>query len=259
MAFKIAYDAGHWYGESGRRCLKSVDPSETREWTLNDRVARYFAEAASQYKNVELLRVDDATGKTNVSVNTRASMANKWMANFYLSIHHDAGINGGKGGGITTFCYKNGGNAEKYRNAIYDAVISAGGLKGDRANPKSTLNVAVLRDTTMPAALIECGFMDSITDIPVIITESYSKLVGYAIMAGIAKQAGLKKKEENKVSKKTKFKDEDKMAAWATDAIKKVSEAGIMNGDGSGYFNPNDKLTRQEAAVIVAKLLDKLI
>lgn len=252
--FKIAYDAGHWYGEEGRRILKSIDPNETREWTLNDRVADYFKEAASQYKDVELLRVDDITGKTHVSLATRTTKANNWGADFYLSIHHDAGINGGKGGGITSYCYMNGGQAEKYRDAIYDELIKQGGLKGNRAEPKTTANYHVLRESAMPAVLVEYGYMDSVVDAPIINTAKYAQLVAYATMAGIANKAGLKKKEEAKMSK-TKFKDENKMSSWAVDAIKKVSEAGIMNGDPNGKFRPKDCVSREELAVVIAKML----
>lgn len=37
--------------------------------------------------------------------------------------------------------------------------------------------------------------MDSKTDAPVILTDAYSQLVGYATMEGIAKAAGLRKKD----------------------------------------------------------------
>jgi len=53
------------------------------------------------------------------------------------------------------------------------------------------------------------------------------------------------------------FKDESKISAWAKEAVQKVSDAGIMLGDGSGNFNPQNGLTREEAAVIIAKLLKK--
>ena len=37
--FKIALTAGHYKYTAGKRCLKALDPKETREWTLNDRIA----------------------------------------------------------------------------------------------------------------------------------------------------------------------------------------------------------------------------
>ena len=79
-----------------------------------------------------------------------------------------------------------------------------------------------------------------------------------AICKGICEYLGItyRKNEEKKVAK-TKFKDESKMSKWAIDSIKKASDAGIMNGDTDGNFRPKDTLTREEAAVIVAKLLEK--
>lgn len=34
--FRIALTAGHYYYTPGKRCLKSIDPNETREWVLTD-------------------------------------------------------------------------------------------------------------------------------------------------------------------------------------------------------------------------------
>lgn len=194
MAFKIALDAGHYRNTPGKRCLKKLDPNETREWVLNDRVARYFAEAAQQYEGVELLRVDDPTGKKDVSLANRCKAANNWGADMYHSFHHNAGINGGSGGGLVVYSYKNGTKGAEYRDEIYNACIKAGGLKGNRAEPIQAYGFYVLKHTNAPAVLTEYGFMDSKVDVPVILTESFAKKMGYATMEGIAKAAGLRKK-----------------------------------------------------------------
>ena len=52
------------------------------------------------YTGIEILRTDDTTGKTEVTLAQRVKKANSFGADFYLSIHHNAGINGGSGGGI---------------------------------------------------------------------------------------------------------------------------------------------------------------
>lgn len=194
MGLKIAIDAGHGYHTSGRRVPKQFDPNETREWTMNDRVARHFVTFAGQYDGVEILRVDDPTGEINVSLSDRCEKANRWGADLYISFHHNAAGKIFSGGGVTAYAYKNGGKAEKYRDEIYAAVIAAGGIKGNRATPKSTANFVVLRDTTMPAVLMEYGFMDSSVDAPVIIQDSYSEKVAKGTMAGIAQYAGLTQK-----------------------------------------------------------------
>ena len=104
MSFKIAYCAGHYIGTLGKRVPKYLDPKQTREWTLNDRIARYFAEAACQYDGVELLRTDDPTGKKHISIKNRTKKANSWGAELYVDIHHNAGIKGGTGGGVVAYC-----------------------------------------------------------------------------------------------------------------------------------------------------------
>ena len=192
--FKIAIDAGHGINTAGKRVDKALDPAQTREWTLNDRVARYIAEAAKQYEGVEILRVDDTTGKKDVSLSARCKASNNWGADMYISCHHNAGIKLGTGGGIVAYSYKEGTKGAEYRDAIYSACIAAGGLKGNRSDPLHAKGFTVLARTKAPATLIEYGFMDSKIDAPVVLTEAYSKLVGYATMDGIAKVAGLKKK-----------------------------------------------------------------
>ena len=105
----------------------------------------------------------------------------------------------------------------------------------------------------MASVLLECGFMDSKTDVPIILTDKFAEQVASACVKVIVQKGKLTKVKSNK----TKFKDESKMSAWAIDSIKKVSDAGIMNGDTNGNFNPKANITREEVAVIVANLLDK--
>ena len=61
--FILALDAGHYLATPGKRCLKSLDPKETREWILNDRVTRYQQERARLYEGLIAVRVDDPTGR----------------------------------------------------------------------------------------------------------------------------------------------------------------------------------------------------
>lgn len=194
MTFKIAYCAGHYIDTPGKRVPKSLDKNETREWVLNDRVADHFAKAAAEYEGVELLRTDDPTGKKFIDIPDRCAKANKWGADLYIDMHHNAGIGGGKGGGIEAFSYPGSKKGKKYRDAIYAAVVAAGGLKGNRSQPKKEKAFDSLYLTDMPAVLMEYGFMDSSYDAPIILTDSYAKKVAYGTMEGIAKAAGLKKK-----------------------------------------------------------------
>lgn len=187
---KIAVDAGHGLYTDGKRCLKSLDPNETREWQLNERVARYVAEHL-QKAGHEVKRLDDITGQIDVSLKTRTSTANSWNADFCVSIHHNAGINGGSGGGVVSIVYlKVGTTTKMLQSEIYNNVIAQTGLKGNRIDPLATMNLHMCRETKMPAVLIECGFMDSTTDVPIILTDDFARKCALGIAKGIVAVAG---------------------------------------------------------------------
>lgn len=194
--FKIVLDAGHGINTAGKRCLKSIDPKETREWTLNGRICDKIENYLKSYDGYSLLRVDDTTGKKDIALATRVKNANKFNANFYLSIHHNAGVKGGKGGGVVAYTYtKVDKTTANWQNDLYDAIINATGLKGNRATPLAKSDLYVLRKTSMPAVLIECGFMDSTVDVPVILTEDFANKVAKACVEVIVKKGGLTKKK----------------------------------------------------------------
>ena len=195
--FKLALDAGHGYNTAGKRCLKSIDPNETREWTLNSRICDKLQAALKEYDGVEVKRMDDTTGKTDVSLSKRCNLANSWGADFYLSVHHNAGINGGSGGGLVVYRYNKlsaNGETAKWQKVFYDELIKAGVMKGNRAEPINTASFAVLKDTKMKAVLLECCFMDSTTDTPIILTEEFADKVVKGCINALVKLAGIKKK-----------------------------------------------------------------
>jgi N-acetylmuramoyl-L-alanine amidase len=196
IMFKIAYAAGHYLGTAGRHVPAALDAAQTREWELNDRVARFFAEAAKLYEGVELLRVDDPEGKCAVSLEQRCKNANDWGADCCLSIHHNAYQ--GKpwnGSGVLAFSAPGSKQGRIYRDAIYDAVVKVGGLAGDRIGPKMEKGYTFLKSVKAPAVLVEYGFMDSRIDAPVILSDRYAKAVGCATMEAIANVVGLRKRE----------------------------------------------------------------
>lgn len=193
--FKIALVAGHYLGTAGKRCLKSLDPNETREWWLNNRIADKVEALLKGYTGYELLRLDDTTGKKNFSLTARTNAANNFKADFYLSIHHNAGINGGKGGGIVAYAYtKAQEKSLEWQRDLYEALIAETCLKGNRSTPLAKANLHEVRETTMPAVLLELGFMDSATDVPIILTEEYADKCARAIVSVLTKRGGLKQK-----------------------------------------------------------------
>lgn len=195
--FKIALNAGHGLNTPGKRCLKAIDKKETREWTLNSRICNYIEKFLCDYEGYSLLRLDDTSGKSDVPLKTRTNKANNFGADFYLSIHHNAGINGKSGGGIIAIVYKNiadGSPTYTWQKALYDSIIKATGLKGNRSNPLQKQDLHEVRESKMPAVLLECGFMDSTADTPVILTDAFAKKTAKAISEVLVKKGNLKKK-----------------------------------------------------------------
>jgi N-acetylmuramoyl-L-alanine amidase len=195
MSFKLVLDAGHGKTTLGKRCLKKLDPKQTREWVLNSRIVEKIQKLLEGYTGYELLRVDDPTGKIDVSLAKRTNAANKFKADFYLSVHHNAGIYGGKGGGIMSLVYtKASDESIAWQKALYNSLIEKTGLKGNRSKPMAKQNLHVCRETNMGAVMLELGFMDSSTDVPVILTEAFADKCAEAIVEVIVKRGGLKKK-----------------------------------------------------------------
>ena len=194
--FKLALSAGHYYYTEGKRCIKSLDKNETREWTMNDRIADKIEKKLKDYDGVEILRLDDTTGKKAITVEERSAASNKWGADFYLSIHHNAGVNGGKGGGIMAFTYtKVDATTTAWQKDLYNALISKTGLKGNRATPLAKADLHECREPKCPSVLLELGFMDSKTDVPIIITDDFATKAAEACVEVIVKRAKLTKKK----------------------------------------------------------------
>ena len=196
MAFKIALSAGHGRYTQGKRCLKSLDANETREWVLNDRIVDKVEKLLHQYTGWQLLRTDDTSGEIDISLRTRTTAANKFGADIYISVHHNAGINGGLGGGIEAYVYSGNVSADTlaWQKSLYDELIKNTGLKGNRSNPLRRSDLYECRMTSMPAVLLELGYMDSSTDVPVILSESFADKCAEAIVEVLVKRGGLSRK-----------------------------------------------------------------
>ncbi len=192
MSLRIALDAGHGMNTSGKRItLKGY--SDTREWWLNNRIADELERVLKNYDCV-VLRVDDTTGAQDIPLETRVKKANDWKADVYISVHHNAGVNGGAGGGEMVFYYSTKTERATQAKALYDSLVKHTGLKGNRSNPVQKYPYYVLKHTNAPAFLFENGFMDSKTDVPIILTDNHALNTVDAIEEFLISQFGMKRK-----------------------------------------------------------------
>ena len=223
--FKLALDAGHGLHTAGKRCLKSIDKNETREWVLNSRICNKLQEKLKEYDGIETKRMDDVSGEKDIDLSKRCKTANEWGADFYLSVHHNAGIKGGSGGGLVAYRYNKlsaTGETGKWQKTFYEQLVKAGVPNGNRAEPINVAGFTVLADTKMKAVLIECGFMDSTVDTPIILTEVFADKVVNGCINALVILAGIKKKTV-KVETPTVAEPEEPKEEVKTDVSEKKS------------------------------------
>lgn len=235
--FKLVLSAGHGKNTAGKRCLKKLDKNQTREWTLNNRICDKIETKLKAYDGYKLLRVDDTTGKNDIALKNRTKSANNWGADFYLAVHHNAGVNGGSGGGIVAIVYtKPSAKSLEWQKALYNAVIKHTGLKGNRTVPTPKSNLHEVREPKMASVLLECGFMDSKTDVPIILTDKFADQVAEGCVEVIVKKAKLEKKiiktETKTEPKKETVKKDNAVLNWQKAAIKDGFEFPKHGADG---------------------------
>lgn len=239
----IALDAGHYNDTPGKRCMKSIDSKETRERFLNARMAEHVEKLLKAY-DCKVMRCDDRTGKTDPSLTERAARANRAGAGAFISIHHNAGVNGGKGGGICVFA---AGNASKtslaLQKAVYDETVKRTGLKGNRATPLPIANFTVIYKADMPAVLGEFGFMDSTTDVPIILTDDFSRKCAQGIVSALAKTFNLKKKSEQEEDDMVRYRTIDEIPEDYRAEAQELIDLGFNGyGDERGLYVTEDML-----------------
>lgn len=206
---KIAISAGHGKYTAGKRCMKKIDANETREWVLNSRIAKKLETLLKSY-NCEVLRVDDTTGLTDVSNSDRAKKANNWGADIYIAIHHNAGKNGKSGGGIEVYYSSSKPERKTQAWSLYNKLIARTGLVGDRTSRVIKKGFTEIKKAAAPSFLIENGYMDSIDDVPIILSEDHATKAAKAIVDFLVTDFKLAKlqsepEEETKTESKTLY------------------------------------------------------
>lgn len=239
----IALDAGHGLSTAGKEItLKGYE--KTKEWFLNDRISDRVEELLADYE-CQVIRVGDTTGINDISLAQRVKTANNMGAIAYISVHHNAGIGGGNGGGTVIYYYSGSSARKEQAQKLYDAIVSRTKLVGDRSQKIIKYGFYVLKNTKMPAFLIENGFMDSVTDVPIILSAEHAEKTAQGILEFLVKEYSLEKKVAGK----------DKFFTLEEDC-KVLCDKGIINSPeywakGEGYSAENTMLLIKKFASYV--------
>lgn len=182
---KVYLDAGHGINTAGKRT-----PDGIREWSLNNKVCVYIAEYLKGY-DVQVIRTDDTSGKTDVALATRINTALNGNADVLVSIHHNA-LSGTWGNHTGTEVWTDIENKTaddvKLANAIVNKLSQYTGLKNRGVKAQNWL---VINTKKIPAVLCEGGFMDSSIDYPIITSEDGQRAYAKAVAEGVVEFLGL--------------------------------------------------------------------
>ncbi|WP_098408471.1 N-acetylmuramoyl-L-alanine amidase [Bacillus sp. CX-1] len=179
---KVWLDAGHGGKDPGA----TANGLKEKDLVLSMvKYAKSYLEA--NYKGVEV----KLTRSTDVfyELSERANRANKYGADVFVSFH----INAGGGTGFESYRYPGtAGNTLKLQQSLHNEILAAMkkyGKTADRGLKQA--NLAVVRETRMPAVLTENLFIDRKEDVAQLKDSGFVKAVGEAHARGIAKYLGL--------------------------------------------------------------------
>lgn len=187
MAIKIFIDQGHNPGNinggaSGNGLIES-------EVTYN--VGIMLAGLLFADPNFEV-RVSRRTPDTvlgtdqSSSLRQRVDMANSWPADYFISIHVNSNPNPAINGS-EIYVYQENSVAYDMAEIVLDNIVFYTGMRYNqvRTNP----SLYVLRRTTMPAMLVELGYLSNPHDAEILKTQQFT--FAFAIYAGLLEYFGL--------------------------------------------------------------------
>lgn len=185
---KIFIDAGHGPETAGKR-----SPNGMKEYEFNSTVALLLKEKLENYQHTSI-QFGHSDGQ-DIPLAVRTARANRWKADIYLSIHANAfGSSWSEVNGIETYIYSSRPKkAEQLAIAVQQQLILATGRKNRGVK---TANFQVLRQTNMPAILVEAGFMTNREEEKLLRSRSYRELCATAIEQGLVLRLRLVKKSE---------------------------------------------------------------
>ena len=178
----IAIDPGHGGSDPG-----AIGPQRTFEKKVNldlsMQVKTILERAGAQVVMTRQTDIDcsnpDATDREELMA--RAMVANNRKADIFISIHHNSSANSNLTG-TTTYYYRKTLFDAVLAQSIQDAMVRGGGL--DNIGVR-TANFFVVKNTWMPAALLEIGFLSNPREEQMLSSPAFQQKMALAIVAGI--------------------------------------------------------------------------
>lgn len=184
MSKVVVIDPGHGGSDSG------ATGGGLQEKNLTLKIAKRIENKLKNYDvTVRMTRSNDKT----MSLKDRTDFANKIGADYFASIH----INAGGGTGYEDYIYnglRDSGTTGKMRATVHEEVNKLLGKHGIKNRGKMKANFHVLRETKMSAMLSENLFIDTEADQQFLKNGNFLNALGDAVARGIANALGLNEK-----------------------------------------------------------------
>ena len=176
----IVIDAGHGGWDPG------MVSGKVEEKDINLSIAQKLQVFLEQGgATVIITRLDDSDLAKNKAgdMQARRLIANTSKADIFVSIHQnsfpDSSVKG-----FQVFYFNESDNSKKLANCIQDKLkefVNPNNRHGARANK----NYYVLKQTEMPAVLIECGFLTNYGERSKLTSDEYQEKIAWGIYLGI--------------------------------------------------------------------------
>ena len=170
---KIFIDAGHGGSNPG-----AVGPNGLKESDVNLDVAlRLGRLLSSRNYEVKYSRISNI----NIGLRERATLANQWGADYFISIHCNSNINPIYKG-TSTYYYRPNTVASNLALTVNNSLVS---MIQTPDLGTFQANFAVLRYTIMPAILVELAFISNPQEAALLATSSFRENCAIRIFNGI--------------------------------------------------------------------------
>ncbi len=240
---KICIDAGHNYSGADTGALGNGMREQDVTFSIaNELNALFKGVGIETIMTRHTLETNLGTTEAS-SLNERCRIANTNNCDWFVSIHCNS-FPDKSSRGTETLVIQKGGLAEALAEKVNTSIVKSLGTVNRGVKEQ---NVAVLRNTNMPAILVETAFISNASDAELL--RNRVKDFAEAIFKGICEQ----EKIETGGSGMSKFPDTN--GHWAEKHIDKLAEYGIVNGYSDGTFKPDNPVTRAEVSAMIANAL----
>jgi N-acetylmuramoyl-L-alanine amidase len=177
QVYKVVIDAGHGGKDPGAKTATGL-----YEKTFNLSIVLKVKELLDKEKRIQVTYT--RTGDTYPSLQDRVDIANKLKADAFISIHANSFTPATNG----TETYYNRANSKPFAQIMHKYLVKATGLKD---NGVRFGDFKVIRETTMPAILLESGYLSNATDAKALFDSAVQSRIAAAIVSGLKEQLKL--------------------------------------------------------------------